>query len=203
MQQVHLTPARSTSSALWDIPVMSALVNSPNTIAHTSFKQMWMQQSRLERHRLLYMCLFTSDCKAPSSTMMSLVDWSLVCVIVVRLQSKKPPRHFCFTSGRVMNLYHHVWKDKKVRGFISINKGWHQERLSKKNLALYWLQNQLQLFFPKYVYFVWTSNCHMMTLSLDFGVELAMSTWYLQQALPLTQIKWIMLKCLDLDSKPC
>lgn len=58
--------------------------------------------------------VLTSDCRAPSRTMMPLVDWSLFCDIVVRLQSRKSPRHFCFTSGRVMNLWSNVQLEERV-----------------------------------------------------------------------------------------
>lgn len=59
-----------------------------------------------------FLCVFTSDCRTPSNTMISVIELSLVCDKVVRLQSKKSPRYFCFTSGRVMNLSHHVQKTR-------------------------------------------------------------------------------------------
>lgn len=115
-QQVHCTPAKTTLGIVRVMSVMSALVNlllhvlipqcTQIRLASYKHRQVRTRRHRLRCHRLAY--VLTSDCRAPSRTMMPLVDWSLFCDIVVRLQSKKSPRHFCFTSGRVMNLYSNV-----------------------------------------------------------------------------------------------
>lgn len=121
-QQVYCTPAKTTQGIVWVISVMSALVNlllhvlipqcTQIRLASYKHRQVRTRQQRLGCHRLAY--VLTSDCRAPSSTMMPLVDWSLFCNMVVRLQSKKSPRHFCFTSGRVMNLYSDVHRCTQV-----------------------------------------------------------------------------------------
>lgn len=61
----------------------------------------------------MFWCVFTSDCRTPSNAMISVIDLSPVCDKVLRLQSKNSARYFCFTSGRVTNLLHHVQKTRK------------------------------------------------------------------------------------------
>lgn len=132
VQQVHYTPAKTTAGTLCNIPVMSALVNYPlqvfiqlcTRMTVGSIKQCRRvctqnQQRTYGQWVCGWVCVFTSDCNVPSSTIISLIDWSLVWDIVLRHQSKKSPRRFCFTSGRVMNLQSHVQYNKtEIKGFI-------------------------------------------------------------------------------------
>ena len=64
--------------------------------------------------------IFTRDCRAPFSAIMSFIDWPLAWDIVVRLQSRNSPRRFCFTSGRVINLYDHT--EQVIKCFRRKNK---------------------------------------------------------------------------------